>query len=124
VPASGEQCLKVYLGLLMPAEADLDIAAEDLLRWATVHWRLRMPSLLVDEALGSLPTVTLSTRDYYRVVGRPAEWAKRVSDGMQKPQSVKLARRKQDWQAVQVWKAAFERSWPREIASFNAATQF
>lgn len=81
-----------------------------------------MPSLLVDEAKGALPTVTLNTKDYYRVVGRTEESAAKVSSSLQVPRP-KTQGPETSWKATWKWKVALERCLPKEAAAFDDATQ-
>jgi integrase len=81
-----------------------------------------MPPLLVDEATGALPTVTLNTKDYYRVVGRTEESAARVSSSLQVSRP-KTQGPETSWKATWKWKVALERCWSKEAAAFDNATQ-
>lgn len=46
-----------------------EASINELLSWATMQWRLRMPALLVDQALGNNQTTSLNAHAYSKLVG-------------------------------------------------------
>lgn len=85
VRCGADECIRHFLANLMPGDEDHGSSSGDLLRWATMHWRLRMPALLVDQACGSLPTISLSSYDFLRLYGVDHAIAKRMAARVRQP---------------------------------------
>lgn len=65
---SARCCLDKFLARL-PYEDEIPDRVSSFANWAIMHWRLRLPPLLVDQALCRLPTTALSSKVWLGVLG-------------------------------------------------------
>ena len=68
--ASARDCLGQFLGALPGASQEQDDTISAFVKWAVMYWRLRVPPLLLDQALSRLPTVTMSNGTWLAVLGK------------------------------------------------------
>lgn len=113
---SAESCLIAFLEHRHRAKSRKfdESAIDQLLAWSTMQWRLRMPALLVDQALGNCQTTALSAETFTRLINGEREEF-RDDEYRPRPSS------RDEFKASSDWFNAFRRNESAESRAFEHA---
>lgn len=123
VKATADECLTAFLRGLNSAPKDARVAIDKLLSWATHEARLRMPALLVDQAIGTLPTVELSTYNYGRLCGEKKTNARARANEVLWPKAKRRSAHLNAYEATREWVRDFAKSHTQLCSAFNQAIE-